>query len=135
MNGRVDISPFQREALPKAESKAGISDIEVHPGAAFPNKVRNDGFLPLKRQRVFAHAKTRVVPRSFLRPYGNNAMGTFYFPPVKKSFLLDQYTERNYTMKEQLNSIKEIALKELENVSAVTDLEALKVKFLGKKAN
>lgn len=36
-------------------------------------------------------------------------------------------------MKEQLNSIKEIALKELEGVIAIADLDSLKVKYLGKK--
>ncbi|MGN1117600.1 MAG: phenylalanine--tRNA ligase subunit alpha [Acutalibacteraceae bacterium] len=36
-------------------------------------------------------------------------------------------------MKEQLNSIRETALKELSEVTAVADLDALKVKFLGKK--
>ena len=36
-------------------------------------------------------------------------------------------------MKEQLNSIRETALKELGEVTAVADLDALKVKFLGKK--
>ncbi|MGN0443443.1 MAG: phenylalanine--tRNA ligase subunit alpha [Acutalibacteraceae bacterium] len=36
-------------------------------------------------------------------------------------------------MKEQLNSIRETALKELSEVMAVADLDALKVKFLGKK--
>lgn len=100
---------------------------EVHFGAAQLKAVGCDGSPPLKGARVFAQAKIRVVPRSFrLRPF----FGTKSYFFVSTLIL---NTRKVKTMKQQLENIKTQAVEMVAGAQDRAELDAIRVKFLGKK--
>lgn len=100
---------------------------EVHFGAAQLKAVGCDGSPPLKGARVFAQAKIRVVPRSFrLRPFCGTE--SYFFV---STLILN--TRKVKTMKQQLENIKAQAVEMVAGAQDRAELDAIRVKFLGKK--